>query len=1368
MDSTPNPLRIGFARAASTSAPAEPSHSHTSYFAAFGAVLGSLLIFGLFGFNRAVTATMDRRTAERRDQAKSTGDAELLEARQRYALAAEGANDGIWDWNVATGEDYFSTRWKAILGYGADELDPHVETFKELLHPDDVDRTAEAIRAHLEDRVPYSLEFRLRHKSGNYIWVLAKGQALWDADGEPLRMAGSISDITDRKLTEQALRNSEAVLSAAQRIAGVGSWEIDIPTGKYRFSEELCKIMELDPDSEILGFRDFTDRVHPEDREAVKRINVTARDTGRPFDHEYRIMLDDGTIRHVHSRVELELDDNGQPTRMIGALQDITRRKEAEDTVRANEASLANAQRIARLGSWERNLITGEARYSREMRLIFGFDPETAHRPDYESYIERVHPEDRDTVERTHREAFRDRTTYDLTYRIVRLDGIVRTIHSQAEIMFDDAGEPIGLTGTALDITDQVLAEKALRESEERYRTIYNNTPVMLHSIDRDGRIFGVSDYWCETMGVPREEAIGRPLTEFLTDESRKFAVETGLPNFFRDGYTKELPLQFVKKNGEVMDILLSAICERDSAGEFTRSLAVLIDVTERNRAEAARKRSEANLTRAQRIAHIGSWERDIETGKGRFSDELIRITGVDAETFEPSFENFLELIHPDDRPNIIDLQNALVQSDSPYDATYRIVRPDGSVRHVRSRAEVTFDVEGRSRHVIGALQDVTDLALAEEAARESEAQLDAFFSNAAVGMAIYDSEGRYQKLNPALAKINGVPLDDHVGKRQSDVVPGAVIDGIKRNVEQLKLSGESSINIDISGESPAGSGKHRHWSVTLFLIPGRGGELTGSGSVVTDVTGRKRAEEALRESEEQLRVAQTRLIDAINCLPMGFNLFDADDRLILSNNSKELQPRGPGAPLEIGENVMDIARGTAYSGKVCAALGREEEWLRERLEYFRNPKGTLEIEHTNGTWIQITNRKTSEGGTAGLRIDITEQKNRERALVESEERLNAFFSNAAVGLAFHDDGHRYQKINKTLADMNGASIEDHIGRRPTEMLPIEMGREAERKFERIKNSGITSVNVEMSGETLAAPGDKRYWSTTHFPIPNADGSVGSVGVAVIDITEQKRMEDEVRKLNAELEQRVIERTAELHDAQAELVKSERMATLGQLTATVSHELRNPLGTMRTSIYVVRHGFDNGDPRGDQRVGRAIDRVERNIARCDKIIDELLDYTRITKLDLEPVEIDTWLGELLHDQNVPDNVQIRRNFSMPGLIVAVDQHRLMRTVINVYENARQALAERPGDDKGREAILDISTRRSGDRIEIITEDNGPGMPPDVLERVFEPLFSTKGFGVGLGLSVVRRIMEQHDGGIEIDTQPERGTRVVLWLPLREI
>ncbi len=271
---------------------------------------------------------------------------------------------------------------------------------------------------------------------------------------------------------------------------------------------------------------------------------------------------------------------------------------------------------------------------------------------------------------------------------------------------------------------------------------------------------------------------------------------------------------------------------------------------------------------------------------------------------------------------------------------------------------------------------------------------------------------------------------------------------------------------------------------------------------------------------------------------------------------------------------------------------------------------------------------------------------------------------------------------------------------------------------------------------------------------------VAGVGLAAVLIYRAARLELQT------LERRVEERTAELRASQAELVRKERLAALGQLTATVSHELRNPLGAMRPSLYLIRRLLGPEVAEGPpSKIHQALERVERGIKRCDHIIDDLLDFTRVKKLELRPTQIDPWLASLLDELTVPEPIELQRDFAAGDQLVALDAERFRRAVINVFENGCQAMlpedSDRPASNGSR---LTVSTRIHEDRLELAVADTGPGIPPEVLPRIFEPLFSTKGFGVGLGLPTARQIVEQHGGRIEIEATQGRGTRVLLCLP----
>jgi signal transduction histidine kinase len=255
-----------------------------------------------------------------------------------------------------------------------------------------------------------------------------------------------------------------------------------------------------------------------------------------------------------------------------------------------------------------------------------------------------------------------------------------------------------------------------------------------------------------------------------------------------------------------------------------------------------------------------------------------------------------------------------------------------------------------------------------------------------------------------------------------------------------------------------------------------------------------------------------------------------------------------------------------------------------------------------------------------------------------------------------------------------------------------------------------------------------------------------------------------LRDVNEELELRVAERSLQLRETQEDLHRKQRLATLGQLIGSVGHDLRNPLGVMRNSLAAIAAASE----QANSNLKRPIERCERSIRRCEGIIDDLLDHTRVRELTLAPTALDPWLESILDEQTLPDGIVLRRDLAAAGIEIPLDADRFRRVIANLFDNACQAMVEvgeRP--DGESEHCLSVATRVLGEEVEISFSDTGSGIPPEAMARIFEPLFTTKASGIGLGLPMVKQIVEQHGGQIDIGCPVQRGTQARLCLPLRK-
>jgi PAS domain S-box-containing protein len=352
--------------------------------------------------------------------------------------------------------------------------------------------------------------------------------------------------------------------------------------------------------------------------------------------------------------------------------------------------------------------------------------------------------------------------------------------------------------------------------------------------------------------------------------------------------------------------------------------------------------------------------------------------------------------------------------------------------------------------------------------------------------------------------------------------------------------------------------------------------------------------------------------------------------------------------------------------------------------------------------------------------------------LTRQQYILDTFMENVPDRVYFKDLESRITRANKAHAVKMGLDPTEEIGKSDFDFFPEEEARVKYEQEQEIIRTGQPILNLEeVDG--------MGYWAlTTKMPLRDENGEIiGTFGISR-DITEMKRV-------------------------QAELMRQERLSALGRLTATVAHEIRNPLGTVRTCVFTIGDAIERDEL---EQIERALQLAERNILRCDAIITELLDFTRDRALRRSPTDIDAWLNgvldEMLDQGTIPESIICTRELNA-NAEVSADTEYLRRAVINVVNNAVDAMQE-DGESENR---LTISTHIIDEKLEIRVRDTGCGIPDEVMDKLFEPLFSTKSFGVGLGLSIVKNIIEQHGGGIEISSQANEGATVALWLPISE-
>ena len=412
--------------------------------------------------------------------------------------------------------------------------------------------------------------------------------------------------------------------------------------------------------------------------------------------------------------------------------------------------------------------------------------------------------------------------------------------------------------------------------------------------------------------------------------------------------------------------------------------------------------------------------------------------------------------------------------------------------------------------------------------------------------------------------------------------------------------------------------------------------------------------------------------------------------------------------------------------------------------------------------------------------------QDRERSLLTSERKFRGLFENTEVSI-WNEDVSEVLSALEALRQEGIKDLRQHLDENPQtawdmagKVKVVQVNGATLRLFgARNHDDMLTNIDKTFGTDTIKVfidelcaiwDREKSFRAETvyrtldgrelnaivSFHIPETPEGFKSLPVSIFDITELKRAEKELVKYRDHLEVLVEEKAWELEEAQAVLLQRERLVTLGELTATVSHELRNPLGTIQAALFSFSDSLKNNDP---QRALRSIELAERSINRCVNIIEELNSYARVKGLEIAETAVDDWLEEVLAEQTFPAEIRLESNFACSAR-AAFDQEKLRQVVVNLVTNSVHALQDKESVEK----LLQVSTRLLVGEFEIQVRDNGIGMSEKTQQKVFDPLFSTKGFGVGLGMVIVKNIVEQHRGRIAVESREGEGTTITLRLP----
>ncbi len=429
-----------------------PGTVYNSDDVSFLRLIGRVVAFAIddnFNLRRAEVA---QRELQRQNERLQRSERELREVIESIpSMAWSAGADGT--------AEFFNGRWLAYAGLTADQAQGWGWTVA--VHPDDLSVLVDYWRTVMASGQSGEIEARLRRFDGAYRWFLFRATPSLDNNGRVVKWYGTNTDIEERKKAEQALRRSEAYLAEAQRLTHTGSCAIDGTSRETLYwSEEMFRLFGFDPQQGLPMWDQWLQRIHPDDGEKVELAWDRTFLEKTDCDIEFRIVKPDGTVKQIHGIGHPVSSPTGELVQVVGTMIDITERRGAEEALRRSESYLAQAQRLAHMGSWAWQIPGRNALYlSEEWYRIYGFDPKDG-MPTWEERLQRIHPEDRARWLAAVDRAIADKSAYDVEFRVVPPHTPIRFIHSVGQSVLSPSGELQQFVGVAMDVTQIRQAEE--------------------------------------------------------------------------------------------------------------------------------------------------------------------------------------------------------------------------------------------------------------------------------------------------------------------------------------------------------------------------------------------------------------------------------------------------------------------------------------------------------------------------------------------------------------------------------------------------------------------------------------------------------------------------------------------------------------------------------------------------------------------------------------------------------------------------------------------------------------------------------------------------------------------------------------------
>jgi PAS domain S-box-containing protein len=1048
----------------------------------------------------------------------------------------------------------------------------------------------------------------------------------------------------------------------------------------------------------------------------------------------------------------------------------------------------------------------------------------------------------------------------------------------------------VAVASRRMVVTYLTERNKAAREAVEQFKlaeSFFNHSISGFVVLDRDYNFLRVNAAYARASGRQVSNFVGRNHFEMYPSDAKLIFDEVVRSKRIYQAFARPFEYADQPERGVTYwDWTLVPVL--DERGEVEYLVLSLNDVTERQRAEDALRRSEAALQEAQRIAQVGTWRWDIATDAVTWSEQLYRIFGLDLARPPPHYRDYAQILTDESMLALSAAVRHSRESGEPFEVEIEIRRADGARGWCINRGVVERGADGRVVAMHGTVHDITARRQSEQALRDSERLLRTVLQHLPVAVWLVDREGRILEANPAVQHIWGGTKQVYIDEFRNGKAWRPETGEPMRREDHVSMRalarGETCLNEQMEIESFDGVRK----TLLASAVPIRDerNEITGAVVVHQDISDIRRAQAALRQREADLIEAQRvahvgswdwdiktdtltwseetyRIFGRDAKLPLSYKehvqLYAADSHARLAAAMERALREGTRYELDLelrrdGGTRWVTARGEGRrdaAGEICGLRGTVQDitarklaeeaikaseellrliaetiedvfwistpgveemlyispayerlWERSRESLYRSPRSFIDVvhlddrpavldileRHRRGESYEIEYRIAPKSGAVrwmheraypihddegrvramtGIVSDITKRKQAEEALRQSEREARArlteieqIYRSAPVGLLLLDHDYRFVRINEVLAEMNGLTAEEHLGHSILEVVPglaDQLAPLLRVVFER----GEATLGVELHGARPGAPDEERDLLVNFIPFKTEAGEVIGLIGAVLDITERKALEDDLRRHRDHLEDLVRQRTAELKHANVRLQELDRLKSM--FIASMSHELRTPLNTIIGFTGIILQGMV-GAINAEQR--KQLNMVKESAVHLLALINDVIDISKI-EAGIVEVAMDTFdLADLVRDVAASFAVAAQaKGLSLSvrapdGMVFKGDKRRMRQMLVNLISNAVKFT------DRGGVEIALAQTRAG---IEIEVRDTGIGIKQADMGKLFLSFsqIATEGRpkeGSGLGLYLSQKIAHLMGGHIAVRSTEGVGSVFTISLP----